>query len=91
MLRGRADDGMWNDIDRIMALALTAYEDGLCGGCGGHFSQTHGDENVGRWEANADAICHQCEAIEAFRENNKDTYPGQKLTVTDSFLLADSQ
>lgn len=74
-----------------MALALTAYEDGLCAGCGGHYSQTHGDENVGRYEVNADTICHQCEAIESFNENNKDKYPGQKLTVTDSCSVAASR
>lgn len=66
-----------------MALALTLYEDGLCGGCGMHHSVTQGDENAGRWEVNGEVICHGCETAESYRENNKDTYPGQKLTLIE--------
>lgn len=67
-----------------MALALTMYEDGLCSDCGGHYSVTHGDENVGRWET-AETICHRCEAIDSARESqSKDAYPGQKLTIVEA-------
>ncbi|ALE91817.1 hypothetical protein AOC05_04930 [Arthrobacter alpinus] len=65
-----------------MALALTAYEDGLCGDCAGHYSVTHGDENVGRWEG-AESICHRCEAGESFRDSNKETYPGRKISLVE--------
>jgi hypothetical protein len=66
-----------------MALALTVYEEGLCSDCGGHYSVTHGDENVGRWET-SETICHRCEAIESEREgDSKDSYPGKKLTVME--------
>lgn len=66
-----------------MALALTMYEDALCGGCGGHPSVTHGDSNVGRWETGED-ICHRCEVVESEQADKaKDTYPGQKLTVME--------
>ncbi|WP_104087040.1 hypothetical protein [Arthrobacter sp. GMC3] len=85
MLRGRKDDGTWTDRDRVMALALTLYEDGLCSGCGLHHSVTHGDENVGRWEANSENICHGCEPIDAAKDaDKKDTYPGQKLTLIEA-------
>lgn len=84
MLRGRRDDGVWTDRDRIMALALTAYEDGLCSGCGLHNSVTHGDENVGRWET-GENICHGCEPIDSERDKeSKDTYPGQKITLVEA-------
>lgn len=84
MLRGRKDDGTWSERDRIMALALTAYEDGLCGDCGGHYSVTHGDHNVGRWET-TETICHRCEAADSYRANHKekDMYPGQKLSLVE--------
>ena len=67
-----------------MALALTMYEDGLCPGCGMHHSVTRGDENVGRWETGED-ICHGCEPVEAAQDaEKKNTYPGQKLTLTEA-------
>ena len=68
-----------------MALALTMYEDGLCPGCGLHHSVTRGDENVGHWES-AETICHGCEPLDAERDkDNKDSYPGKKLTLVDAF------
>lgn len=67
-----------------MALALTAYEAGICSGCGLHHSVTQGDENVGRWET-GENICHGCEPIEAQRDDkNRETYPGQKITLVES-------
>ena len=68
-----------------MALALTAYEAGICSGCGLHQSVTHGDENVGRWEVTGENICHGCEPIEAQRDDkNRETYPGQKITLVEA-------
>jgi len=62
-----------------MALALRAYEDGLCPGCGLHSSVTRGDHNVGRHEAVED-ICHGCEPVESFaQDDKKERYPGQKV------------
>lgn len=86
VLRGRNNNGTWNDRDRILALALTAYEDGLCSGCGLHRSVSHGDENVGRHET-AVTICHGCEPIEALHaDKNRDTYPGQKVHLVDTWV-----
>ena len=65
-----------------MALALTAYEDGLCPGCGLHASVTRGDHNVGRHEVHDDEICHGCEPLESHQMNSKtQKYPGQKITL----------
>lgn len=84
VLRGRRDDGAWSDVDRMLAMALTAYEDSVCPGCGQPLSTAHGDDNVGRFEVVED-ICHGCEALEANRESNKDNhYPGQKFHLHDS-------
>lgn len=82
MLRGRKDDGTWTYRDRCMALALRAYEDGLCPGCGLHSSVTRGDHNLGRHEVDADEICHGCEALESFQANDKtERFPGQKISL----------
>jgi hypothetical protein len=63
-----------------MALALTAYEDSLCPGCGLPHAKTHGDGNVGRYETVADDICHGCEALETLQANDKrESFPGQKI------------
>lgn len=67
-----------------MALALTAYEDGLCPGCGLHHSVARGDENVGRHEADDQVICHGCAPLESMRaEKNRPTFPGQKITLRE--------
>lgn len=67
-----------------MALALTAYEDGLCPGCGLHHSVTRGDHNVGRHEADDQVICHGCETLEAKRaDKNRHVFPGQKITLRE--------
>lgn len=85
-MRGRKDDGTWSYADRVMALALRAYEDGLCPGCGLHSSVTRGDHNVGRHEVNADEICHGCESMESFQadpQNEKNRFPGQKVSLRE--------
>jgi hypothetical protein len=67
-----------------MALALTAYEDGLCSGCGLHHSVTRGDHNVGRHETDEQVICHGCAPLEAkLSDKNRKTFPGQKIVVRE--------
>lgn len=68
-----------------MALALTAYEASLCGGCGLPYSKTHGDHNLGRYMADTDNICHGCEPLDALREDtNRVTYPGQQVVLVEN-------
>jgi hypothetical protein len=68
-----------------MALALTAYEDGICPGCGLHSSVTRGDHNVGRHEADDQVICHGCEPLEALQGNStRNTFPGQKIILRET-------
>ena len=66
-----------------MALALTAYEDTICPGCGLPASHVLGDANVGRYEAE-ETICHGCEVRESARDSIKDPYPGMKLVLRES-------
>lgn len=68
-----------------MALALTAYEASLCGGCGLSYSKTHGEHNHGRYMADTDDICYGCEPLETLREDtNRATYPGQKVSLVEN-------
>lgn len=85
LLGYRAMDGMVNERDRYMAIALKTYEDSLCPGCGLPPSMTRGDHNVGRMEVHDDAICHGCEANESYgADKNRTTYPGQKIYLVDT-------
>lgn len=85
LLGYRAQDGMINQRDRYMAIALQAYEDSVCSGCGLPHSMTRGDENVGRIEWKDDAICHGCEAKEELSsDKNRTPYPGQLVYPVDA-------
>ncbi|MFF5791135.1 hypothetical protein ACFY5D_03710 [Paeniglutamicibacter sp. NPDC012692] len=85
LLGYRAQDGMVNQRDRFMAIALQAYEDSLCSGCGLPHSMTRGDANVGRFEVQDDVTCHGCEANESYvADKNRTTYPGQKVYLVDT-------
>lgn len=84
-MRGHDNDGKVTDVDRMIALALTLYEDSLCAGCGLPHSKTRGDENVGRYDLRDDGICHGCELLEAAQhDKNRTTFPGQKLYLTEA-------
>lgn len=84
-LRGGSLDGTITNVDRMMAVALTMYEDSLCKGCGLPHGKTRGDENVGRYELKDDGICHGCEALEgAQKDKNRITYPGQKVYLVEA-------
>lgn len=85
LLGFRAQDGMVNQRDRFMAIALQQYEDSLCSGCGLPHSMTRGDDNVGRFECRDDAICHGCETKESFAaDKNRTTFPGQITYMVDT-------
>lgn len=67
-----------------MALALTAYEESLCPGCGMPAHLVRGDENVGRHKVE-ETICHGCEDLESARDDKSRTkYPGQKLYLVEA-------
>lgn len=85
VMRGRDNDGKVTDVDRMIAVALTLYEDSLCAGCGLPHSKTRGDDNVGRYELRDDQMCHGCEPLEAARrDKNRTSFPGQKLYLAES-------
>ena len=58
----------WNEVDRGAALALQAYEAGLCGGCGQPTSQSMDPDTQFRWRGKLLAQCHACYALGAYRD-----------------------
>lgn len=59
----------WTDVDRALALALTAVENGLCPcGCGQPAEVAWDDENDGRFEISTDVICYAGKALTEWRE-----------------------
>lgn len=73
--------GDWTDKDYLLALALTIYEDGLCG-CGQPITLAHHPDNDGWYEAHK-IQCHSCASREnATKGTGKDPYkpmPGEKV------------
>lgn len=81
----RKQDGMINEIDRLIAMALQTYEDSICSGCRLPHSKTRGDCNVGRIEWKDDQICHGCESKDSLlADKNRVTFPGQMLYPVDT-------
>jgi len=71
----------WTEKDKLLTLALRAYEDGLCTGCGQPRDKTFGFDAEGWYERHV-VTCHGCAAREAERKD--DPQPGEKVYVTDS-------
>lgn len=82
MLRGRKQDGTVHWADRLVALGLQVYEDGICRGCGQPRTESHSDANVGAYEVHG-PICHGCASIDEHKQahTSKDALPGQKILV----------
>lgn len=75
--------GEWTDRDYLLALALTIYEDGLCG-CGQPVIIAHHPDNDGWYDAKK-TQCHSCASREmATAGTGKDAYtplPGEKVST----------
>lgn len=79
MLRGEnKPQSKWTFKDRIVAMALTVYEDGICKGCGQPAAHSHGDDpheyEVGK------VVCHGCKELADFQGK---VGPGEKLYLED--------
>jgi hypothetical protein len=71
-------DGGWTAKDRLLALAFTTYEDGLCS-CGYAAHICRHPENDGYFDVDA-TVCYASAAIEIYRSS--DGYkpdPGEQL------------
>lgn len=68
----------------LLSLALTAYEDSLCGGCGQPKDRAYNPDMDGWYEARADIQCASCAAMDRHREETKKPEPGTKSYVIDA-------
>lgn len=59
-------------MDRLLALALQEYEDGLCEGCGQTLRESMDGDLMGEWTTAEPHRCGACTALAAAAEQNKD-------------------
>jgi hypothetical protein len=69
--------GEWTDKDYVLSLALTIYEDGLCG-CGQPMAVAHHPDNDGWYDAKK-TQCHSCAKREQANTGKQDPPPGEKV------------
>ena len=72
----------WLLADRLLAVALTEYEDGLCSGCGQPRDRAWNDDMVGMYEPHT-GTCAACLAMAEHEELHK-RGPGEHRYVSDS-------
>lgn len=75
--------GPWSEQDRLLALALTAHEDSLCGGCGQPKDQAYNPDAQGWFEARA-VVCAGCAARDEHGKEQKTRTAGEKVYVVDT-------
>lgn len=75
MLRGQRRPGKkWTERDRVLLLALQAYEDDLCPGCGQPRTYSFDDDAEGRYPAHS-ATCHACASLDRSSKAHGDKGP----------------
>lgn len=78
---GIGEQGVWSEKDRLLLVALTLHEQGVCSGCGQPRSIGHDIANhAGEFDVHTD-VCQGCEALETHREHETQTPRGQKVYV----------
>lgn len=73
----------WTAQDRLLTLALAAYEESLCGDCGQDKSVTYNPDAEG-WFESREVICAGCAAQQQHNGQNQKRPPGQKVYVVDA-------
>lgn len=53
----------WSVTDRLLAVALTLYEGGICSGCGQSMRESTNPDLEDRWTTDLPHRCHACTAI----------------------------
>jgi hypothetical protein len=62
----------WSEVDRLLALALTLYEDGLCSGCGQPKRLTMDPDLADEWTTTDPFVCAGCVTLSVIAKQNKD-------------------
>jgi hypothetical protein len=69
----------WPEVDRLLALALQEYEDGICAGCGMPLAQSMDGDLLDEWTTAHPHRCGGCTALAKASERaekQKREYPG---------------
>lgn len=69
--------------DRLLTLALTRYEDSLCGGCGHPKDEAYEDDEIDSplYYDVQEVVCQACKAHQEFTAGRKEPHPGAKVYV----------
>lgn len=77
----------WSRVsDRVSAVALTYYEDGIHEACGHRKDRAFDPEMDGYYEVDSETVCQACAALEQWKEDSKESPhpPGTLLTIVDT-------
>lgn len=81
VMRGQRRPGRkWTDTDRVLALALQAYEDDLCQ-CGQPRTYAYDSDAARRYKAH-ETTCHACAALDRASGGEQRPRPGVRRYVT---------
>lgn len=79
----------WTGRAVLLAEVLQVYESSLCGDCSLHSHIGFDPLNTGHVRVDDSLSCLGCEALQNYRENNKDMWPGTKLFVVHDLGVTD--
>jgi hypothetical protein len=72
----------WSVKDRMLALALTIHEDGLCPGCGQPRDRSWNEDMEGEFKVFR-ATCQGCQALHLEQDGHGARRPAETLFVRD--------
>lgn len=80
VIRHGAEGKHWTEIDRLLATALTVYEDSLHPDCG-HPRDLTGNPDSEGWFVTKTWTCQACAALARYRDEEKDRTDGEVVYV----------
>lgn len=72
----------WTTKDRLLAIALTIHEDGLCSGCGQPVDRSWNEDMAGEYKAHR-RLCQGCQAAHLEQDRNGPLKAAEHLWVSD--------
>jgi len=81
-LRRGTSPRKWSAIDRVLALALTTHEDGLCAGCGQPRDRSWNEDMEGHFTVHS-RTCQACSAVALHIDSHGAPKGAESLSVSD--------
>ena len=72
----------WTRKDRMLAVALTIHEDGLCNGCGQPRDRSWNEDMEGEYKAHR-VLCQGCQAAHLEQDAHGPKKPAESIFVRD--------